>query len=303
MPMHNITTCLWFDTQAEDASTFYTGLFKGSKIHTVTRYPKAAEEVSGKKAGSVMTVEFEIAGTRFTALNGGPIFTITPAISFFIHCDSAEEVDGFWEKLSDGGTVRMELGEYPYSKRYGWVEDKFGVNWQVMQVKEHMEEKIVPSLLFVDKKFGIAGDAMKLYMSVFPDSTVKFIQKSPAGDPMYKKEGAVMYAAFTLRGQTFTVMDGPGKRGFDFNEAVSFVVHCDTQEEIDTYWKKLSAVKESEQCGWLKDTFGVSWQIVPRMMGEIMNQKDPKKAEKVMAAMLQMKKLDIAGLQKAAEAS
>lgn len=297
--MQKITPCLWFDSQAEEAATFYTSIFKNSKIMTTTHYPKAAEEVSGKKAGSVMTVEFELDGLHFTALNGGPIFNITPAISFFIHCDTTEEVDTFWEKLSDGGTVRMELGEYPYSKRYGWVEDKYGVNWQVMQVKEHVKEKIVPSLLFVDKKFGMAEEAMHYYLSIFPDGSVTFIQKAGPGEP-YNKEGAVMYAAFTLAGQTFTAMDGPGKHRFDFNEGVSFVVYCDSQEEIDRYWNALSAVKESEQCGWLKDKYGVSWQIVPREMGEIWNDdKDPAKRERTMAAMLKMKKLDVKKLREA----
>ncbi len=129
--MQKISTCLWFNSGAEEAAKFYTSIFKNSKMHTVALYPKSLEAVTGKKAGMVMTAEFEIEGQWFLALNGGPAFHINPSISFFVHCKTAEEVDALWEKLSDGGKVMMELGEYSYSKRYGWVADKFGVTWQI----------------------------------------------------------------------------------------------------------------------------------------------------------------------------
>ncbi len=121
--MRKITPCIWFDTQAEEAAKFYVSLFKDSKIITTTYYPKAAEEVSGKPAGSVLTVEFEIEGMRFTALNGGPIFKLSEAVSFQIDCKDQEEVDYFWSKLTaDGGE----------ESQCGWLKDKFGVSWQVV---------------------------------------------------------------------------------------------------------------------------------------------------------------------------
>lgn len=159
--MQKITPFLWFDTQAEEAVNYYTSLFKNSKILDTTRYDEAGEKVSGRPAGSVMTMTFELEGQQFTALNGGPIFK--------------------------------------------------------------------------------------------------------------------------------------------FTEAVSFVISCETQEEIDRFWEKLSAVPESEQCGWVKDKFGVSWQIVPTRLGELLANPDPEKAGRVMQAMLQMKKLVIAELENAAE--
>ena len=109
-----------------------------------------------------------------------------------------------------------------------------------------------------------------------------------------------MYAAFTLRGQTFTVMDGPGKHGFDFNEGISFVINCKTQQEVDDYWEKLtSGGGEESQCGWLKDKFGVSWQIIPRVLMELISDPDPVKSGRAMRSMMTMKKIDIAALQRA----
>lgn len=159
--MQKITPCLWFDSQAEEAVNFYLSIFKNSKILQISRYDKASAQVSGRPEGSVLTVEFELEGQKFTALNGGPVFK--------------------------------------------------------------------------------------------------------------------------------------------FTEAISFIVDCTTQEEIDHYWSKLSAVPESEQCGWLKDKYGLSWQIVPKQLGEMLSDKDPVKASGVMQAMLDMHKLDIAALQQAYE--
>jgi predicted 3-demethylubiquinone-9 3-methyltransferase (glyoxalase superfamily) len=157
--VQKITPDLWFDNSAEEAAKFYTSIFKNSKIIHVARYGEAAAKVSGRPKGTVMTVIFELEGQRFMALNGGPVFKFSPAISFLVNCETQEEVDNLWEKLSEGG--------------------------------------------------------------------------------------------------------------------------------------------EKEQCGWLKDKFGVSWQVVPNILGEMLQDKDAKKSERVMEAMLQMKKIDIEGLKKA----
>ena len=119
-----ITPCLWFDTQAEEAARFYTGVFPNSKIVAITRYPDAGQEIHGKPAGSVMTVLFELDGQAFTALNGGPHFRFTEAVSFQIECDTQEEIDAYWEKLGAGGD--------PAARQCGWLKDKFGLSWQVI---------------------------------------------------------------------------------------------------------------------------------------------------------------------------
>jgi predicted 3-demethylubiquinone-9 3-methyltransferase (glyoxalase superfamily) len=119
-----IAPCLWFDTQAEEAANFYTGVFKNSQITKVTRYGKAGHEIHGREAGSVMTVSFELDGQAFTALNGGPYFQFNEAVSLQIYCDTQEEVDYFWEKLSAGGD--------PAAQQCGWLKDQFGLSWQVV---------------------------------------------------------------------------------------------------------------------------------------------------------------------------
>ena len=118
--IQGITPFLWFDSQAEEAGRFYTSVFKNAKINLITRYGSAGALASGRKEGSVMTVAFQIEGQEFVAINGGPIFQITPSISFFVNCDSTREIDALWEKLSEGGTVMMELDKYPFSEKYGW---------------------------------------------------------------------------------------------------------------------------------------------------------------------------------------
>lgn len=122
--MQKIIPNLWFDSNAEEAVNFYLSVFKDGKIHDVQRYPKATEEVSGKKAGTVMTIEFEIQGQRFLALNGGSIFKFSEAISFIINCEDQKEIDYYWGKLSEGGD--------PKSQVCGWLKDKFGLSWQVV---------------------------------------------------------------------------------------------------------------------------------------------------------------------------
>jgi len=121
--VQRITPCLWFDNQAEEAARFYTGIFKNSKIVQITRYGKAGHEIHGRPAGSILTVEFELDGHTFTALNGGPVFKFNEAVSLQINCDTQEEIDYYWEKLSAGGD--------PQAQQCGWLKDKYGVSWQV----------------------------------------------------------------------------------------------------------------------------------------------------------------------------
>jgi predicted 3-demethylubiquinone-9 3-methyltransferase (glyoxalase superfamily) len=122
--MQKISPCLWFDDQGEEAAKFYTSIFKDSKIGDVTRYGKEGYEIHGREEGTVMTVEFEIEGQKFLALNGGPIFKFNEAISFQVYCETQEEVDYYWEKLSEGGDEKAQ--------QCGWLKDKYGVSWQIV---------------------------------------------------------------------------------------------------------------------------------------------------------------------------
>ena len=296
--MQKISPFLWFDTQAEDAAKFYTSVFKNSKMGSITKYNDAAAAASHMEPGSVMTASFEIDGYSFTAINGGPVFKINPSVSFFVHSKDEKEIDNLWSKLSEGGKVLMELNKYDWSKKYGWVEDKFGVSWQLMLMENDFEQNIVPSLLFTGNSFGKAGEAMNYYTSVFRNAKVDNIFKYGA-ELSPDNPDALMFADFKLEGSKFAVMDGAGEHNFQFNEAVSFVVNCDDQKELDHYWDKLSegGDPKAQMCGWLKDKYGVSWQIVPSVLPKLLG--GGKKSQKVMEQVLNMKKLDIATLEKA----
>lgn len=296
--MQKITQCLWFDNQAVDAANFYASIFKNSKVKTANHYDEAGAEVSGQPKGSVMTVPFEIEGMEFLGLNGGPIFKLNPSISFLVYCKDKEEIDELYEKLSAGGMTMMPLDKYPFCERYAFISDKFGVSWQLF-MGEHQGQKIVPSLLFVGKVMDKTEEAINLYTKIFKNSKINHIEKYKSGEEA--PEGSVKFASFILEGQEFSAMAGPGTHHFEFNEATSFVVNCENQEEVDYYWDKLTADGGQEsQCGWLKDKFGVSWQITPSIMGKLMSDKDPEKSERVMKAMLKMKKLDVKKLEEAA---
>lgn len=296
-----ISTNWWFDNQAEEAANFYTSVFPRSGIVEVVRYPDAGKEVHGQAAESVMTVDFELDGSSFVALNGGPLFKINPSVSFFANYDSKEEIDAMWTALSKGGTSLMPLGEYPFSRWYGWVQDRFGVSWQLMLPNSAPKQRIVPCLLFVGERCGKAREAIDFYTSVFDRSNRGMVSTYGPDQPP-NKEDMINYGELEIEGQLFTVMESALDHQFGFDEGTSFVVNCGNQAEIDRYWSSLSAVPEAEQCGWLKDRFGVSWQIVPGdALAELMKRKDNSVRERVMAALLKMKKLDIDGLRNAAE--
>ena len=297
-----ITPNLWFDRQAEEAAKFYTSIFKNSMVGKIIRASKAGFEIHGLSEGTVMTIEFEIEGQKFIALNGGPLFKFTPAVSFLVACNMKEEVDAIWEKLSEGGTALMELGEYPFSEKYGWTQDMYGLSLQVMFMGDRkMKQKITPTLMFVGEQCGKAEVAINFYASVFKNAEIGNILRYGKGEEP-DKEGTIKHAAFTLENQEFAAMDSAHKHNFTFNEAISFMVECKTQEEIDYYWEKLTADGGQEGvCGWLKDKFGVSWQVTPAGLDEMLRDRDKEKVERVTNAFLKMKKFDIGELKKAYE--
>jgi predicted 3-demethylubiquinone-9 3-methyltransferase (glyoxalase superfamily) len=291
--MQKIAPFLWFNNQAEEAANFYVSIFKNSKVMSVTRYGDAGP---GPK-GSVMSLTFQLEGEDFYALNGGPVFTFTPAISFFVNCGTQQEIDELWKKLTAGGMVLMELGKYPFSEKFGWVQDKYGISWQ-LNLASH-KQKIIPFLMFVREQHGKAEEAMKFYISLFKNSDIVQIERYGPGE--MEPEGTIKRAMFSLNGWEFMAIDSSGEHQFTFSPAISLFVNCETQQEVDELWEKLSAGGEKGQCGWLKDKYGVSWQIVPTILNKLLQDKDPEKAKRVMQAMLQMKKIDIAGLKQAYE--
>ena len=293
--MQKIVPHLWFDNQAEEAAAYYTSIFPDSRLSQISRYDPAGAQMAGKAAGDVMTVEFELAGQPFIALNGGPYFSFTPAISFFFNGETVAEVDAVWEKLADEGVVLMELGRYPFNERFGWVQDKYGVSWQLNLLPG--KQRMVPCLMFVGDQYGKAEEAMKQYSSLFPGSEIRLLIRNGAeegGDA-----GTVQLALFTLHGQEFIVMDSPLDHPFTFTEATSLFVNCRDQPEVDGLWERLSEGGKPGECGWVSDRFGVSWQVVPEELGVLRRDSDPLKVQRVMQAMLKMQKLDVEGLRRA----
>jgi predicted 3-demethylubiquinone-9 3-methyltransferase (glyoxalase superfamily) len=299
--MQKITPHLWFDKEAREAAEFYVSLFPDSRIASMAT-------LHDTPSGNAEIVSFELAGQPFMAISAGPDFNFNPSVSFFVNFDPSRDrnarqnLDILWDNLSKGGEILMPLQQYPFSERHGWLQDMYGLSWQLILSNPEGEERpvIVPSLMFVGDVAGCAEEALDFYLSVFKESEKGTLQRYPAGlEP--DKEGTIMFADFMLYGQWFAAMDSAHEHNFAFNEAISFIVHCKNQEEIDYYWGKLSAVPEAEQCGWLKDRFGLSWQIVPTAMDEMMKSGTEEQIARVTQAFLPMKKLDLAELEKAYE--
>ena len=292
--MPKITPHLWFDKEARQATEWYASILPQSRVTSVNT-------LRNTPSGDTDVVSFVLAGQPFMAISAGPLFKFNPAVSFLIGCESKQEVDRIWNRISEGGSPLMSLDAYPWSERYGWVQDRYGVSWQVMFLGGRpARQKIVPTLMFVGKVAGKAEEAMQYYASVFPQSAVGEVVRWGASEKP-EKEGTIKHASFTLDGYEFGAMDSAHDHKFAFNEAISFTVHCDTQEEIDYFWGKLSAVPQAEACGWLKDKYGVSWQVTPSILGELMGSGDAEKTGRVTQAFLKMKKFDIAELRKAYE--
>jgi predicted 3-demethylubiquinone-9 3-methyltransferase (glyoxalase superfamily) len=300
--MQKIVPHLWFNKEAKEAAQFYVSAFGGDSAVTQTTL------IRNTPSGDCDSVAFRLAGYEFMGISAGPYFDINPSISFMLNFDPSrdpqaqEHLDALWKILSEGGEPLMPLQEYPFSKRYGWIKDKYGVTWQLILTNPEGEPRpfIIPSLMFTGDMTGKADEAIDFYVSVFKDAKRGMTAAYPPGAAP-EKDAKIMFAEFMVEGQWFTAMDSGHMHTFGFNEGVSLLVRCKDQPEIDEYWGKLSAVPEAEQCGWLKDKYGVSWQINAVAMDEVMRSGDQAKIDRVTQAFLTMKKFDLAALKKAEE--
>lgn len=290
--MQKIVPHLWYDKEAKEAAEFYTGLFANSKIVNVNI-------LENTPSGDSEIVSFELAGQPFMAISAGPYFQLNPSVSLMVACSTEEEVNSKWQALKEGGTELMPLGEYPFSKRYSWVQDRYGLSWQLMLTdSEQGGQKITPNLLFSKDSCGKAEEAVRYYTEVFKDSGIGFISRYGAGEAQSPK-AKVNYVSFQLGGIEFSAMDNGFDVDYSFNEAFSFIVKCQDQQEIDYFWDKLSAVSEAEQCGWVKDKFGLSWQIVPQNMDEYLSRSSKEEIQRVTKVLMGMKKINIDALKNA----
>ena len=270
-----ITPCLWFDGQAKEAATLYCSVFAKAKI----------------VAQSPIVTAINVSGQNFTLLDGGPMYKPNASISFYYICETADELDRIWKAFSKEGTVLMPLDQYPWGEKYGWINDKFGISWQfALGNINDVGQKITPCLLFTGRQYGRADEAIKHYSSVFKNVTVDGILRYGKNE-LPDEEGKIKHAQIALDGEKIMLMDSAAPHNFTFTEGVSLTIHCETQEEVDYYWEKLTEGGAESMCGWLKDMFGVSWQIVPTVLNVIMS--DPAKAGKAAQAFMNMRKLDI----------
>ena len=297
--MQKIVPHLWFDTEAREAAEFYRGVFPDSEISNVST-------LRDTPSGDCDVVSFRIRGFELMAISAGPLFRINPSISFIVNFEdadpgAAEGLDRTWDELAEGGAELMPLGEYPFSKRYGWIQDRYGVSWQLILSGSEGDPRppIVPALMFAGEVCGRAEEAADFYLSVFSeDSERGQVARYPEGaEP--DEPGRITFSDFRLHDGWFAAMDSAREPDFGFNEAVSLMVSCADQAEIDRYWERLSAVPEAERCGWLKDRFGVSWQVVPAEMGEMMASGSREQIDRVTKAFLPMRKFDLVELRRA----
>lgn len=293
----SVVPCLWMDSAAEEAALFYTKVFPEGRITAVARYPEGVALPSAKIPGSVLTVEFEIAGQRFVALNGGPIFAPNPSISFFVYVPTAQAVDALHGSLVQGGKDLMPLGTYPWSERYAWVQDRYGCSWQLMVGRPSVgAATVVPCLMFSGPQAGQASAAMAHYAALRPGGQVLSTEhyRPEEGPESYVKHGR-----FVAAGAEMVAMDSPIAHAFNFNEGLSLQVMCRNPEELDAIWAHLAQGGREGSCGWVTDRFGVCWQVVPEVMGQWMTAHGVEAQRRVFQAMLPMKKLDWARLVKA----
>lgn len=300
-----ITPHLWFDTHAREAAEFYCTVFPDSRIESVVR-------LHDTPSGDCDVVSFVLHGQPFMAISAGPMFTFNPSVSFIVTFDPSrdplarEQLDAAWARLSDGGQALMPLDAYPFSPRYGWVQDRYGLSWQLRLADPAGEPRpaILPALMFTGDVHGRAEEAGEFYRSVFDGSRAGQLVRYPDGTPPdaagAEMAGRVMYSDFRLDQTWFAAMDSGAMHPFGFNEAVSFVVTCRDQAEIDRHWARLSSVPEAEQCGWCKDRYGLSWQVTALALERLMTSGDRALVDRVTQALLGMHKLDVSAIESAA---
>lgn len=287
-----ITPNLWFGSDVSEAIDRYVAIFDplvpgGARVTGTTHYPtEGLLDFQESSAGQVLTVDFVLGDTAFTAINGGPAFTPNASISFFVRLPDRGAVTALWDALSEGGSALMELGSYPFNDHYGWVQDRHGFSWQVALAGREPGPVVVPSLLFTGDGVGRAETALRRYVDVLGGEVGTLAPYPEPSGPA--SAGDLMYGDARVGTSALAAMDSGVDMDAPFGPAISFLVACDGQEELDRVWAELSRVPEAEQCGWCTDEFGVSWQVVPANLGELMQRPGS------YAALMQMHKIVIA---------
>lgn len=297
---------IWCKRNAEEAGAFYSAVFENARAVIESRYPEEGlPDFQREFAGRALTVALTIAGTRIVLINAGDEFQPNPSLSFMLNFDpllfdSSEEVarhslQRLWERLSEGGTALMPLGEYPFSALYGWVQDRFGVSWQLMLTDPSGAPRpfLIPALMCDGPAQNRAAEAAEWYANLFADTPggsavgalVPYGQATGAATA-----DALAFGEFRVGEQWFMIADNGSGVDHGFTPGLSLEVRCADQAEIDRLWSALSTVPEAEACGWCIDRYGVSWQVVPERIGELMA------TPGAYGRLLGMKKINIAEL-------
>lgn len=278
---NSIYPCIWCNNNAREMADYYCGIFPETRI---------SEE-------NPLVVMLEMFGQKIMLLNGGDIYKPNMTISLMFMAMVESEVEEIWDSLIQGGESIMALDAYPFSRKYGWVQDKYNVSWQLYTARapSHIIQKVVPTLMFTGAVNGRATEAAQLYTSLFPHSEMRgMMHYDPSsGEPATN----VQHGEFMINDYLLMMMDSSLEFDFTFSEGMSIIVECNYQEEIDDYWSILTFNGgEESRCGWLKDQFGISWQLVPTQLDEWMS-----KSPKVMEELMKMNKPDLNLLKEAAE--
>ena len=298
MAANRIVPCIWLDDQAEAAASFYLAAFPEGRVDAVARYPRSGRNPANRPPGSVLTVDFTIAGQRFTVMNGGPSFRPNPSVSFHVHLPDAAAVDALYAALGEGGMDLMPLDAYPWSPRFVWLQDRFGVSWQLMARDDAVRPTIVPALMFAGPHHGRAREAVAAYAAALPDSRVRHVEDFGEGEG--GEVGTVKQAVLELMGQPVVAMDGGPGHAFGFDEGLSLQVMCADQAEIDRVATALAADGGEEgPCGWVRDRFGVWWQVGAEQVAAWMASDDEAARDRAFYALLPMRRLDLAALERA----
>lgn len=278
---------IWCNRNAEEMGAFYASAFENAHSDVESRYPESGLlDFQQEFAGEALTVALTVSGTKFTLINAGDEFRPNPSLSFMLNFDpllfdGSEEnarasMERLWQRLSEGGSALMPLDRYPFAALYGWVQDRYGVSWQLMLTDPAGDQRpfIIPALMFDGPAQDRAAEAADFYVSVFARESgdAEIGNRSPYGQPTGKAAAtALAFGEFRIGEQWFMAADNGSGVDHGFGPGVSLEVACRDQAEIDRIWDALSAVPEAEQCGWLVDRYGVSWQIVPENMDELMS--------------------------------
>jgi predicted 3-demethylubiquinone-9 3-methyltransferase (glyoxalase superfamily) len=274
----SVYQCLWFDNQGAEAAKWYVSLFDGTSI---------------LYQNQVIT-EISIEGTKLMMINGGKHYSPTSAMSNFVYFGgNHEKFERIYHALLDGGQILMPMDAYDWSSKYAWVKDKFGINWQMDIDEINHRQKLVPSLLFVNQRNHNVKEALSYYISVFEQSTMLMEWPYPESEASMPA-GTLLFGQAKLGNTIINAMSSTLHHDYDFTPGNSLVIVCENQDEIDYYWKALGAEGQELMCGWLTDRFGLTWQIFPRILSDLMN--DPERGPKASTALRQMKKIVIAKL-------